>query len=204
MICDPDIAFVDVCRTDNYVRSPEPHRHHHHHHHHHGRRRSRMDWGYGSKRVVSGDNERIVYSRAPYRSHEKVAVSGDQDHVRVGRSPHYHHHRYDHHHHDGHDHYDEKVIVSGNDDHVHVGREPHHHHHHDEKVVVSGDNDHVHIHRSVSIAGEQGQSYIVPHVAKRATAQESFTLPSLGKRNSNIDGAPGSVDIVVRAAVDRI
>ncbi|KAH9167486.1 hypothetical protein EDB89DRAFT_2232352 [Lactarius sanguifluus] len=83
-----------------------------------------------------------------------------------------------------------------------VERSPHHdhdrHHHHDghEKVIVSGDNDHVHVHRSVFIAGEQGQSYIVPHVTKRATAQESFSLPSLGKRNGDIDGAPGRIDIV--------
>ncbi|KAH9032317.1 hypothetical protein EDB84DRAFT_1561995 [Lactarius hengduanensis] len=103
-----------------------------------------------------------------------------------------------HHHHNSH----EKVIVSGNHDHVRVERSPHHdhdrHHHHDghEKVIVSGDNDHVHVHRSVSIAGEQGQSYIVPHVTKRATAQELFSLPSLGKRNGDIDGAPGRIDIV--------
>ncbi|KAH9000428.1 hypothetical protein EDB92DRAFT_1831240 [Lactarius akahatsu] len=150
----------------HYVRAPD-HHHHHHHHHHHGRRRSRMNWGREYKHV-SGDNEHIIYSRAP------------------------------HHHHDSH----EKVIVSGNHDHVRVERSPHHdhdrHHHHDghEKVIVSGDNDHVHVHRSVFIAGEQGQSYIVPHVTKRAIAQESFSLPSLGKRNGDIDGAPGRIDIV--------
>ncbi|KAH9066791.1 hypothetical protein EDB87DRAFT_460220 [Lactarius vividus] len=151
----------------HYVRVPH-HDHHHHHHHHHGRRRSRMNWGRGLKYVVSGDNERIVYSRAPHHhhiSHEKVIVSGNHDHVRVERSPHHDHDR--HHHHDGH-----------------------------EKVIVSGDNDHVHVHRSVFIAGEQGQSYIVPHVTKRAVAQESFSLPSLGKRNGDIDGAPGRIDIV--------
>jgi hypothetical protein len=161
-----------------------------------------MNWGRGNERViVSGDNERIIYSRAPHHPHEKVAVSGDHDDVHVvGRSPHYHHHHGHHDHHDGY----EKVIVSGDNDHVHVSRDPHHHHHHDEKVIVSGDDDHVHVHRSVSIAGEQGQSYIVPHVAKRATAQESFSLPSRGKRSYDIDGAPGRIDIVVRAIGNRI
>ncbi|KAI9440666.1 hypothetical protein H4582DRAFT_2097482 [Lactarius indigo] len=95
----------------------------------------------------------------------------------------------------------EKVIVSGNHDHVRVERSPHHdhdRHHYDghEKVIVSGDNDHVHVHRSVFIAGEQGQSYIVPHVAKRASAQKPFGLPSLSKRNGDIDGAPGRIDIM--------
>ena len=71
-------------------------------------------------------------------------------------------------------------------------------------MVVSGDDDHVHVHRSVSITGEQGQSYIVPHVARRATAQESFGLSSLGKRNYDIDGAPGRIDIMVRGVDDRI
>ncbi|KAH9074741.1 hypothetical protein EDB83DRAFT_1866086 [Lactarius deliciosus] len=152
----------------HYVRAPHHDHHHHHHHHHHGRRYSRMNWGREHKHVVSGDNEHIVYSRAP------------------------------HHHHNSH----EKVIVSGNHDHVRVERSPHHdhdrHHHHDghEKVIVSGDNDHVHVRRSVFITGEQGQSYIVPHVAKRTAAQESFSLPSLGKRNGDMDGAPGRIDIM--------
>jgi hypothetical protein len=195
--------------TDNhYVRAPDHHHHHHHHHHHDRRRRSRMNWGSENGRIVSRDNEHIVYSRAPYHyhdSHERIVVSENRDHVHVGRSPHYYHHGHHGHHGHHHDEY-EKVIVSGDNDHVHVSRSPHHHHHHhqDEKVIVSGDGDHVHVHRSVSIAGEQGQSYIVPHVAKRASAQESFSLPPLGRRNGDIDGARGRIDIVVRSAVDRI
>ena len=199
------LSLADVCLTDNhYVRAPDHHYHHHHHHHHHDRsRRSRMNWGSENGRIVSRDNVHIAYSRAPYYHHgprEKIIASGNRDHVHVGRSPHHHHHDHHDHHHDVH----EKVIVSGNNDHVHVSRSPHHHHHHhDEKVIVSGDGDHVHVHRSVSIAGEQGQSYIVPHVVKRASAQESFSLPSLGKRNGDIDGARGRIDIVVRSAVDK-
>ena len=160
-----------------------------------------MNWGSENGRIVSRDNEPIVSSRAPYHhhtSHEKVIVSGNRDHVHVGRSPHHYGHHHHHHHHGEH----EEVIVSGDNDHVHVSRSPHHHQ--GEKVIVSGDGDHVHVHRSVSIAGEQGQSYIVPHSAKRALAQELFSLPSLGKRSGEIDGAPGRIDIVVRVAVDRI
>lgn len=176
------LSFANVCCTDyHFVRSPDHHHnHHHHHHHHHDRRRSRMNWGSESGRIVSKDN--IVHPRSPYyhhSSHEKVIASGKRDHVQIRRSPHHDHH--DHH-----------------------GHHDHHDYHHDEyeEVDVSGDNDHVHVHRSVSITGEQGQSYIVPHVAKRALAQKSFSLSSLGKRSGDIDGPRGRIDIVVRVAVN--
>jgi hypothetical protein len=119
------------------------------------------------------------------------------------RAPHHHHH----HHHDDHHEY-EKIVVSGDHDHVHAGRSPHHHHHHHdhhehEKIIISGDNDRVHVDRSVFIAGEQGQSYVVPHIAKRNVAQELFTVPSLRRRANDLNGVPGHVDIMVCILVNR-
>jgi hypothetical protein len=168
------VEFID--NRPYYVRAP----HHHHHHHHHHDRRLHLKIRQGESdrdsdsSVSSADNEREVRPRAPHR------------------------------HHDWHG----KVIFSGDHDNVHVGRSPHHHHHHDdhhehEKIIVSGDNDHVHVDRSVFIAGEQGQSYVVPHIAKRNVAQELFTVPSLRRRASDLDGVPGRIDIMVCILVNR-
>jgi hypothetical protein len=112
-----------------------------------------------------------------------VVVSGDHDHVRVGRSPIPRHHH-------------QKVIISGNHDHVRVDRSSDGHRgFEDEKVTTSRVNGHDHLQRSVLIAGEQGQSYVVPRVAKRSATQKLFTL---GKRAGGLDGVPGRIDIMVR------
>jgi hypothetical protein len=148
--------------------------------------------------VVSGDHDHVRVDRSPrshhhhhyHNGHEKVVVSGDHDHVRVGRSPHSHHHH--HHHHQG-EH--EKVVVSGDHDHVRVDRSLDWHQ--GGKAMISGGNDHVHRRRSVLIAGEQGQSYVVPRVAKRSSAQELFAVPSLERRASEMDCAPGYIRIMV-------
>jgi hypothetical protein len=50
----------------------------------------------------------------------------------------------------------------------------------------------------VFIAGEQGQSYVVPRVAKRSAKQKLFTL---GKRAGGMDGVPGRIDVMVRSFV---
>ena len=119
-----------------------------------------------------------------------MVVSGDHDHVRVDRSP-IPHHR--HHHHGGY----KKVIISGNHDHVRFDRSSDGHRgFEDEKVTASRDNGHDHLQRSVFIAGEQGQSYVVPRVAKRSLRQKLF---SLGKRAGGLDGVPGRIDIMVRS-----
>ncbi|KAH9965047.1 Piwi domain-containing protein [Lactifluus volemus] len=60
-----------------------------------------------------------------------------------------------------------------------------------DKVIVSGDGDHVHVHRSVSIAGEQGQSYVVPRIANRNVVQGPYNVPSL-RRRDNSDGVEES------------
>lgn len=88
------------------------------------------------------------------------------------------------------------MVVSGDNDHVHVDRSSNGRRgFEDEKVTTSRDNGHDHLQRSVFIAGEQGQSYVVPRVAKRSTMQKLF---SLGKRTGGMNGVPGHIDIMVR------
>lgn len=191
--------------SDNHVHySRAPHHRHHHHHHHHDRYRRNLGTvrqdrdlpAPGISGYVSGDHDHVHVGRSPhhnhhhhhhYNGHEKVIVSGDHDHVRVGRSPIPHHH---HHHHGGH----EKVIITGDHDHVRVDRSSNGRRgFEDEKVTTSRDNGHDHLQRSVFIAGEQGQSYVVPRVAKRSATQKLFTL---GKRAGDMDGVPGRIDIM--------
>ena len=217
---------VTTGRLDNHVhhsRAPHHRHHHHHHHHHHDRYRrslrivhhdrdpsapeisahgvhpvARQHRPY-EKFVVSDDHGHVRVGRSPHHRHhhhdyhngnEKVVVSGDHDHVRVGRSP-IPHHR--HHHHGGY----KKVIISGNHDHVRFDRSSDGHRgFEDEKVTASRDNGHDHLQRSVFIAGEQGQSYVVPRVAKRSLRQKLF---SWGKRAGGLDGVPGRIDIMVRS-----
>jgi hypothetical protein len=62
---------------------------------------------------------------------------------------------------------------------------------------VSGDHDHVYRRRSVLISGEQGQSYVVPRVARRSSAQELFTVPPLKRRDGGMGCAPGYIRIMV-------
>ncbi len=212
---------------DNHVYHPRAPHHHHHHHHHHDRYRRSLGvvdrdpsfpgnsaddqnvvhpvarhhhhhYGPHDKVIVSGNHDHVRVGRSPHHHHhhhngkEKVVISGDHDHVRVGRSPRPHHH---HHHHGGY----EKVIISGDHDHVRVDRSfDGHHGFEEEKVTISRDNGHVHLQRSVVIAGEQGQSYVVPRVTKRSSTQKPFTL---GKRAGGLDGAPGRIDIMVRSFV---
>jgi hypothetical protein len=212
----------------HYSRAPHHRHHHHHHHHDRSRRslgnvHNDRDL---SAPGVSAHDQNVVHPVArhhrhhhPHRPYEKVIVSGDNDHVHVGRSPHHNHHHH-HHHHNGHG--NEKVIVSGDNDHVRVGRSPiphhHHNHHGNEKVIISGDHDHVrverssdghrgttsrgnghdHLRRSVFIAGEQGQSYVVQRVAKRSAKQKLFAL---GKRADDMGGVPGRIDVMVRSFV---
>ena len=183
---DRDISAPGISARDQNVVHPVA-RHHHHHHNPY------------EKVVVSGDHDHVHVRRSPHHNHhhhhhhngpEKVIVSGDHDHVRVGRSPIPHHH---HHHHGG----SEKVIITGDHDHVRVDRSSHgRRNFEDEKVTTSRDNGHDHLQRSVFIAGEQGQSYVVPRVAKRSATQKLFTL---GKRASGMDGVPGRIDIMVRS-----
>ncbi len=179
---------VTAVFPDNRLYSRAPHHHHHHH-------------GPHDKVIVTGDHDHVRVGRSPHHHHhhhhhngdEKVVVTGDHDHVRVGRSPSPHHHH--HHHHGGY----EKVVISGDHDHIHVDRSSDGHRgFEDGKVTISRDNGHVHLQRSVFIAGEQGQSYVVPRVAKRSAKQKLFTL---GKRARGLDGAPGRMDIMVRSIV---
>jgi hypothetical protein len=174
----PEVTIEFIDNRLHYVRAP--HHHHHHHHHHHDRRRDLK---------IKRDEPELEHD------HASSVISADNEHEVRPRAPH--------HHHDWH----EKVVVSGDHNHVHARRSPHHHHHHhhhdNEKIIVSGDNDHVHVDRSVFIAGEQGQSYVVPHIAKRNVAQELFIVPSLRRRTSDLDGVPGRVDIMVRILVNR-
>jgi hypothetical protein len=168
--------------------------HHHHHHHHNGHKNV----------IVSGDHDHVRVDRSPHPhhhphhhgGHEKVVVSGDHDHVRVDRSPRSrrrrrHHHHHHHHHQNEH----EKVVVSGDHDHVRVDRSLGWNQ--DGKAIMSGDYDHVYRRRSVLISGEQGQSYVIPRVARRSTAQELFTVPPLKKRDGEMDCAPGYIRIMV-------
>jgi hypothetical protein len=183
---DRDLSAPGILAHDQNVVHPVARRHHQHHHH-----------SPHEKVVVSGDHDHVHIGRSPHHNHhhhhhhngnEKVIVSGDHDHVRVGRSP-IPHHR--HHHHGGH----EKVIITGDHDHVRVDRSYDGHRGlEDEKVTTSRDNGHDHLQRSVFIAGEKGQSYVVPRVAKRSVTQKLFTL---GKRASGMDGVPGRIDIMV-------
>ena len=201
------------------------HHHHHDHHDRYRRSLGTVHHDHEfSASGLSAHGQNVVHPVArhhhhphhPHRPYEQVVVSGDDDHVHVGRSPHYNHHHH-HHHHKGHE--NEKVVVSGDHDHVRVGRSPipHHHHHHGDnaKVIISGNHDHVrvdrssdgqrgttsrgnghdHLQRSVFIAGEQGQSYVVPRVSKRSAEQKLFTL---GKRAGGMYGVPGRIDVMVR------
>ncbi|KAF8498533.1 hypothetical protein F5888DRAFT_1689789 [Russula emetica] len=181
---DRDPSAPGISAHDQNVVHPVA-RHHHHHHHH-------MPY---EKVVVSGDDDHVHVGRSPHHNHhnhhngyEKVVVSGDHDHVRVGRSPIPHHHP---HHHGGY----EKVIISGDHDHVRVDRSSDGHRGlKDEKVTTSRGNGHDHLQRSVFIAGEQGQSYVVARVAKRSATQKLFTL---GKRaGGSMSGVPGRIDIM--------
>ena len=176
-----------ISAQDQTVVNPVARRHHHHR---------------PEKVVVSGDHDHVHVGRSPHHhhhhhhhhhnEHEKVVVSGNDDHVRVGRSPIPHHH---HHHHGGY----EKVIISGDHDHVRVDRSfDGHRGLEDEKVTTSRGNGHYRLQRSVFIAGENGQSYVVPRVAKRSATQKSFTL---GKRAGDMAGVPGRIDIMVRSLV---
>jgi hypothetical protein len=188
---DRDLSAPGISAHDQNVVHPVA-RHHHHHHSPY------------EKVVVSGDNDHVHVGRSPHHNHhhhqhhhngnEKVIVSGDHDHVRVGRSPIPHHH---HDHHGG----NEKVIITGDHDHVRVDRSSDGRRSFgDEKVTTSRDNGHDHLQRSVFIAGEQGQSYVVPRVAKRSATQKLFIL---GKRASGMDGVPGRIDIMVRSLAIR-
>ncbi|KAI9449779.1 hypothetical protein F5148DRAFT_1245854 [Russula earlei] len=183
-----------------------------HHHHPNG----------SGKAIVSGDHEHIRVDRSPRSHHHhhhgngKVVISGDHEHIHIDRSPAPHH---PHHHQSGHS--QEKVVISGDHEHIHIERSPspdhHHHHHHiehekivvtgdhdhvridrseDENDIISGDNDHIYRKRSILIAGEQGQPYVVPLVKKRSASQERFALPPSGKRSDDMDGAPGRIDIM--------
>ncbi|KAI0292286.1 hypothetical protein BC826DRAFT_446560 [Russula brevipes] len=207
---DRDLSASAISEDDGRVVNPRSHRYYHgphekiivsgdhdhvhigsspHHHHHHT--------GY-EKVIISGDHEHVRVGRSPHHHHhhhhhneyEKVVISGDHDHVRVERSPHPRH--YHHHHYNGH----EKVVVSGDHDHVRFDRSPDSHRlFEDAKAITSNHDDHVHLQRSVLIAGEQGQSYVVPRVVRRSAAQELLAVPPLGKRASGSDGVPGHIDI---------
>ena len=222
-----EVTFEATDNHVHYARAPH-YRHHHHHydHYHRGLRTGRSEPENDlSASATSVDDERVVQPRAHrhhghHEQYEKVIVTGDHDHVHLGRSPHHHHHHhhhgryvavsgdYDHvrvdrsprsphhyHHYNGH----EKVIISGDHDHVHVERSPDWRHSFaDGKAIISSDNDYVHGRQSVLIAGEQGQSYVVPRLAKRIAKQEMFTIPSLGKRAGDEDCVPGHIVIIVR------
>lgn len=173
----PDVTIEIIDNHALYVRAPHRHNYHHHHHHYDRRRH-----GLKTRR---GDPEID-------RDRSSSVISADNEREVRPRAPHRR---------PG---WDENVVVSGDHDHVHARRSPHHHHHHHhehEDIIVSGNNDHVHVDRSVFIAGEQGQSYVVPRTAKRNVGQELFTVPSLSKR-TGVDGVPGQVDIMVRILVN--
>ncbi|KAH8983160.1 hypothetical protein EDB86DRAFT_3106504 [Lactarius hatsudake] len=166
-----------------------------------------------SKKEKAKDIGRRWYLQRPMEQLKDLLgdkILGD-NHVHYVRAPHHDHHHHHHHHHHGRRYSrmnwvrGHKHVASGNNEHIVYSRAPHHHHNSHEKVIVSGNHDHVRVERSPHHdhdrhhhhdGHEKGQSYIVPHVTKRATAQESFGLPSLGKRNGDIDGAPGRIDIV--------
>lgn len=187
---DRDLPAPGPSAHDQNVVHPVA-RHHNHHHPHRPY----------EKVVVSGDYDHVHVGRSPHHNHhhhhnghenEKVVISGDHDHVRLVRSPIPHHH---HHHHGG----NEKVIISGDHDHVRVDRSSDERRGlEDKKVTTSRGNGHDHLQRSVFIAGEQGQSYVVPRAAKRSAKQKLLTL---GKRAGGMDGVPGRIDVMVRSLI---
>ncbi|TFY64976.1 hypothetical protein EVG20_g5756 [Dentipellis fragilis] len=174
-------------------RSPEPH-HGHHRHHHHDKRETdieaREPHRHHGHHHHHDKREADVEAREPHsRHHAKIIISGDHDDVKL------HHRAPEPEPHHGHG----KIVVSGDNDHVHVPRHHHHDHYGHGEVIVSGNDDHVHVGRSILIAGEQGQAYVVAHGRARSEPQKGFRVGgNLWKRDSSMQsqGVPGRIDIV--------
>ena len=206
----PDTAQRDNDHT-HARREPLPHHHHHH----------------PDSIVVDGDNAHVHLRRSPaphHRHHhlDKAVVEGSHDHVRVHRSPHHHDHtvvvegshdRVHVHRRSSHRRHHHKTFVRANKQHIHLNRAPAAAsvpRYRPDQAEVKGDNDHVRIHRKrsrddrhpVVIPGDNGKTYLVsPKLSEDQPSSMGVGL-ALGvamhtRRDTQISGVPGTVDIMV-------
>ncbi|KAI0731004.1 hypothetical protein C8Q76DRAFT_854582 [Earliella scabrosa] len=184
--------------------------------------RSRSPHSDRDRVIVEGDNDHVHVHDHHNDHHEPIVVKGDDDHVHVGRSPsprhndsvHVHRrtpapHRRGYHH------------APAGHERVHVRRAPephhHHHHHHDgdhEKVIVKGNHDRVNVHRRrapvhdapIVISGNGGRTYAIHPQSTSGGGLLNLGVdlsPDSGfhlKRDGQIQGVPGTVDIMSQSA----